>query len=207
MAIGRVAGPMLLQELDRQGIDLTFTTNSFELVTLDFTNFLMSLRGGSGGPYVFNVGGNAAIGNVVLDAGALITTQGLNQNLTLNANGVANVTVINANVISGRVDGTVIGGINPRPATFTYLNANVLGTLATANISNLSANRVPFTAANNNVLIEKVVVRDAMGKIVTSLSGSQTQWMIDTQSWSAGVYIIETQNEFGKTCTEKVMVQ
>ena len=154
MAIGRVAGPMLLQELDRQGIDLTFTTNSFELVTLDFTNFLMSLRGGSGGPYVFNVGGNAAIGNVVLDAGALITTQGLNQNLTLNANGVANVTVINANVISGRVDGTVIGGINPRPATFTYLNANVLGTLATANISNLSADRVPFTAANNNVLID-----------------------------------------------------
>ncbi len=64
-----------------------------------------------------------------------------------------------------------------------------------------------ITIRNNNVLIEKVVVRDAMGKIVTSLSGSQTQWMIDTQSWSAGVYIIETQNEFGKTCTEKVMVQ
>ena len=89
MAIGRVAGPMLLQELDRQGIDLTFTTNSNELVNLDFTNFRMALRGTSGGPYVFNVNGNAAIGNVVLDAGALVTTQGLNQNLTLQANGVA----------------------------------------------------------------------------------------------------------------------
>jgi hypothetical protein len=154
MAIGRVAGPMLLQELDRQGIDLTFTTNSNELVNLDFTNFRMALRGTSGGPYVFNVNGNAAIGNVVLDAGALVTTQGLNQNLTLQANGIANVTVINANVISGRVDGTVIGGLNPSIGTFTYLNANVLGTFATANISNLSADRIPFTASNNNVLMD-----------------------------------------------------
>ena len=64
-----------------------------------------------------------------------------------------------------------------------------------------------ITIRNNNALIEKVVVRDAMGKVVTTLTGSQSQWMIETQNWSAGVYIIETQNEFGKTCTEKVMVQ
>jgi hypothetical protein len=154
MAIGRVAGPMLLQDLDRQGVDLNFISGSNQLVQLDFNDFRMALRSGSGGPYVFNVNGNAAVGNVILEAGALVTTQGVNQNLTLQANGIANVTVINANVISGRVDGTVIGGLDPRPATFTYLNANVLGTLATANISNLSADRVPFTAANNNVLID-----------------------------------------------------
>ena len=154
MAIGRVAGPMLLQDLDRQGVDLNFISGTTQLVTLDFNNFRMALKGGSGGPFVFNVNGNAAVGNVVLEAGALVTTQGLNQNLTLQANGIANVTVINANVISGRVDGTVIGGLNPRPGTFTYLNANVLGTFATANIGNLSDNRIPFTAANNNVLID-----------------------------------------------------
>jgi hypothetical protein len=154
MAIGRVAGPMLLQDLDRQGVDLSFTTNSTELVNLDFTNFRMALRGTSGGPFVFNVNGNAAVGNVVLEDGALVTTQGIDQNLTLQANGIANVTVINANVISGRVDGTVIGGLNPSIGTFTYLNANVLGTFATANISNLSADRIPFTASNNNVLMD-----------------------------------------------------
>lgn len=154
MAIGRVAGPMLLQDLDRQGVDLNFISGTTQLVTLDFNSFRMALKGGSGGPFVFNVNGNAAVGNVVLEAGALVTTQGLNQNLTLQANGIANVTVINANVISGRVDGTVVGGLDPRPGTFTYLNANVLGTFATANISNLSADRVPFTAANNNILID-----------------------------------------------------
>jgi len=179
MAIGRVAGPMLLQELDRQGIDLTFTTNSNQLVNLDFTNFRMALRGGTGSPVVLDINGNAAIGNVVLDAGAVVTTQGLNQNLTLQANGVANVTVINANVISGRVDGTVIGGLNPRPATFTYLNANVLGTFATANISNLSADRIPFIAANNNILIDNPGLKffnanSAMVLANLTVTGSQT---------------------------------
>lgn len=179
MAIGRVAGPMLLQELDRQGIDLTFTTNSNQLVNLDFTNFRMALRGTSGGPFVFNVNGNAAVGNVVLEDGGIVTTQGLNQNLTLQANGIANVTVINANVISGRVDGTVIGGLNPHPATFTYLNANVLGTFATANISNLSADRVPFIAANNNILIDSPGLKffnanSAMVLANLTVTGSQT---------------------------------
>lgn len=179
MAIGRVAGPMLLQDLDRQGVDLSFTTNSTELVNLDFTNFRMALRGTSGGPFVFNVNGNAAVGNVVLEDGALVTTQGIDQNLTLQANGIANVTVINANVISGRVDGTVIGGLDPRPATFTYLNANVLGTFATANVSNLSADRVPFTAANNNVLIDSAGLKffNANSALVVAnltVVGSQT---------------------------------
>jgi hypothetical protein len=159
MAIGRVAGPMLLSELDRQGIDLTFTTNSSQLVGLDFTNFRMLLKGGSSGPFVFNVNGNAAVGNVVLENGAIVTSQGLNQNLTLQANGIANVTVINANVISGRVDGTVIGGINPRPATFTYMNANVLATMATANVSNLRANLIAFTAPNNQIIMDNPTLR------------------------------------------------
>ena len=154
MAIGRVAGPMLLSELDRQGIDLTFTTNNSSLVSLDFTDFRMILKGGSGGPYTFNINGNSAIGNVVLEAGALVTTQGLNQNLTLQANGIANVTVINANVISGRVDGTVVGGLNPVTGTFTYLNATTLSTLAFANVSNLRANNIPFTNATNTYLVD-----------------------------------------------------
>ena len=179
MAIGRVAGPMLLSELDRQGIDLSFTTNSDKLIELDFTNFRIYVKGGTIGNHVFNINGNLAAGNVVLDAGALITTQQLNQPLTLRANGVANVTVINANVISGRVDGTVIGGLNPSLGTFTYLNANVLGTFATANISNLSANRIPFTNSSNTYLEDDAQLLYFTGNnalIVSNLTvlGSQT---------------------------------
>ncbi|MEY4330267.1 MAG: hypothetical protein RL609_1015 [Bacteroidota bacterium] len=64
-----------------------------------------------------------------------------------------------------------------------------------------------ITVRNSNNNIEQVVVRDAMGKEVARMNGSQTQWMIDTQSWAAGVYVVETQNDLGKTCVEKVMIQ
>ena len=160
MAIGRISGPMLLPELDRQGVPLDFISGSGSLIKYDFVNYVVQVLGGSSlGVYRMDISGNLAAGNVVLESGALITTQELNQPLTLRANGVANVTVINANVISGRVDGTVIGGLEPRPGTFTFLTANVLGTFVTANINNLSANLIPFTAPNNNILIDNPTLR------------------------------------------------
>lgn len=155
MAIGRVAGPMLLNVLDRQGNDLDFVTNQGagdrSLVYLDFTRFQMFVRGAVAS-YVVSINGNLAAGNVVLENGAVVTTQQTNQPLTLQANGTANVTVVRANVVSGRVDGTVIGGLNPSSGTFTFLNANTLGTFAFANVSNLRANRIPFTNSSNTYL-------------------------------------------------------
>lgn len=154
MAIGRVSGPMLLADLDRQGLDLNFVSTSINLVKFDFSDYRVAVRGGTISPYVFDVAGNAAIGNVILERGAVVTTQELNQNLTLQANGVANVTVINANVISGRVDGTVIGGLVPSLGTFSYLDATTLGTFALANVSNLKADRVVFTSSDNTHLTD-----------------------------------------------------
>ena len=155
MAIGRVAGPMLLSNLDRQGIDIEFTSFNDRLVALDFTNFRMVLKSGSGvNNYVFDVNGNCAIGNVVLEAGAVVTSQATNQNLTLQGNGTGNVLITNANVISGRVDGTIIGGLNPTIGTFSFLNATQMATLSFANVSNLRANNVPFTNTTNTFLVD-----------------------------------------------------
>jgi hypothetical protein len=44
MAIGRVPGPALLSNLDRQGLDLQFTTNSNSLVYMDFANFKLGVN-------------------------------------------------------------------------------------------------------------------------------------------------------------------
>lgn len=155
MAINRVEGPMLLTNLDRQGIDLQFTTSNAPLLYLDFSNFKVSLlQNTQPTPYTFNVAGNGVIGNVVFEKNARITSQAQNQTLYIQANGTANVQVTNANIISGRVDGTVIGGINPREGTFTYLQSNAMATLFQANINNLSATRVPFTAANGSMLVD-----------------------------------------------------
>ena len=170
---------MLLTNLDRQGIDLQFTTNSRPLVYLDFSNFRMSLLQGTlTNPYTFNVAGNAAIANLVFEKGAVITTQQANQTLFIQANGTANVQVTNANIISGRVDGTVIGGINSGPGTFTFLQSNAMATLFTANINNLTANRVPFTKGDNTQLVDDSGLLYFVGNgtlVVNALTTTQQQ--------------------------------
>jgi hypothetical protein len=63
-----------------------------------------------------------------------------------------------------------------------------------------------ITLRNNNHMIQQVIIHDAMGKIIARYSGSQAQWMLDTQAWSAGVYVIEATNDEGLTLVEKVMI-
>jgi len=83
MAIGRVAGPMLLSELDRQGIDLNFTTNSNTLAYLDFSNFKMGINT-SVLTETLTIYGNISAGNVVVTANT-ISTQQNNKSLILAA--------------------------------------------------------------------------------------------------------------------------
>jgi len=154
MPIGRVFGPMLNTTLDRQGVDLTLTNNGVNLLYFDNANRLIQVRNGSGGTYVFNVDGNLAAGNVILDNNATITTQGVNQRLLIQANGTANVFITNANVTSGRIDNTVIGGITPNTGRFNFLSATQQGQFATANVTNLTGGRVVYTSTSTNNLAD-----------------------------------------------------
>ena len=74
MAIGRVAGPMLLSELDRQGIDLNFTTNSNTLAYLDFSNFKMGINTAVL-TETLTIYGNISAGNVIVTANTISTQQ------------------------------------------------------------------------------------------------------------------------------------
>lgn len=126
MAIGRVEGPMLLTTLDRQGVDLSFSTNNLPLLYLDFTGNTVNVRG-QGGFQVFNVYGNLFAGNgVILENNATITTFYQNQNLTLQANGTGSIAVVRANVQSGLINNTTIGLTTPAAGTFAALNSNRL---------------------------------------------------------------------------------
>jgi hypothetical protein len=126
MAIGRVEGPMLLTSLDRQGVDLSFSTNNLPLLYLDFTGNTVNVRG-QGGFQVFNVYGNLFAGNgVILENDATITTFYQNQNLTLQANGTGSITVVRANVQSGQINNTTIGLTTPVAGTFAALNSTRL---------------------------------------------------------------------------------
>ncbi len=150
-AITRVEGPMLLANLDRQGTDLQFTTTGESLFYLNFTNFQVGVNT-SVTSETLTVNGNLLVTTVKIDKFSTITTTQINQDLTLIANGTGNVVVIGANVISGNIDNTQIGTVIPDRATFTRANVITKAELKLANVQNLTANRIAFTASDNTQL-------------------------------------------------------
>ena len=69
MAISRVTGPILKADLDRQGLDLQFTTNNESLLYLDFANFRTVINGNAlNATETLTVHGNLKLSNIKLDA-------------------------------------------------------------------------------------------------------------------------------------------
>lgn len=129
MAIGRVAGPMLLPTLDRQGVDLNFVTDpgtgTQTLFYLDFSNFRMGVNT-SVTTERLTVEGNISVNS-------WIKTSSVNQNLTLAPNGTGNVNIIANTNITG----------NARVSSNTVVAGRL--TSANAQIQNLTPGRIVFT--------------------------------------------------------------
>lgn len=67
MAIGRVAGNMLLSDLDRQSVDLQITTNGDPLFYLDFANFRAAVNGDASlATETFTVFGSAKLDEIAI---------------------------------------------------------------------------------------------------------------------------------------------
>ncbi len=132
MAIGRVAGPMLLSTLDRQGVDLNFVTDpgtgTQTLVYLDFSNFRMGVNT-SVTTERLTIEGNISVNSYV-------KTSSLNQNLTLAPNGTGNLNILANTNITGNLA--------------VSSNAVVTGRLTAANaqVQNLTPGRITFTDAS-----------------------------------------------------------
>lgn len=172
MAIGRVAGPMLLSTLDRQGIDLNFTTNSNSLVYLDFSNFKMGVNTATL-TETLTVNGNISGGNLVFTNNT-ISTQLSSQNLTissgqwltLTAGTAVNIqaanafitttagqtTVSNINILKGNINATDIGTVVPTTGRFTTLTSTSWANVANIRVTSLSARRIPFTGDSTGFL-------------------------------------------------------
>ena len=71
MAISRVPGYSLLSDLDRQGVDLQFTTNSLPLAYLDFTNYRLGVNTGAPQQTLEVVGNILVTGNNIYTSGNL----------------------------------------------------------------------------------------------------------------------------------------
>jgi hypothetical protein len=140
MAIGRVAGPMLLSTLDRQGTDLSFVTDpgtgTQTLVYLDFTNFRMGVN------TTITTERLTVEGNISVNSS--IVTSALNRHMYLTPNGTGQVIVSNVNILKGNINSTDIGTTIAAAAKFTTANTSAKATFASAQVTNLTAGRVPF---------------------------------------------------------------
>lgn len=141
MAIGRVAGPMLQSTLDRQGVDLNFVTDpgsgAQSLLYLDFSNFRMGVNT-SVTTERLTVDGNISVNSY-------IKTSTTNQHMYLLPNGTGQAIISNVNVLKGNINATDIGSTTAAAATFTTANTSAKATFASAQVTNLTPNRIVFS--------------------------------------------------------------
>ncbi len=174
MAIGRISGALLFSDLDRQSVDLAFTTNGKPLTYMDFTNFRFGVNTNSVVD-TFTVSGTANVsgitkifGNLVAASGAqasdvntgafnVIGGAGITGNLyagNLFANNFSgNISNTGGTSIFGNIgvtDTAYFGSLNTANAVISggYISMLTNATVTTGNFGSLYAATVNSTNAN-----------------------------------------------------------
>jgi hypothetical protein len=84
MAIGRISGPMLFNNLERQGVDLAFQSN---LLYLDVNNLRVGVQNASPN-YVLDTPGNVKLANIIIQGSSLSSNTGV-----IDFGSTANITI------------------------------------------------------------------------------------------------------------------
>lgn len=148
MAIGRVPGSALLPNLDRQGIDLAFTTNNSDLVKFDFANFRVGINN-SNPEQSLDV-----VGNVQIDSGDLLTTGNLEYSIGRQNHWFKQGFI--GNIIAQQVQGTILTADQPNITNIGTLgNLSIAGTITASTISadTISATTAELAALNVDTLV------------------------------------------------------
>lgn len=171
MAISRVPGYSLLQDLDRVGTDLQFTTNGNTLVYMDFSNFYVGVNTATP-TQVLEVAGNVLVANGHVYTGANLqfdlgsqTNQWRTvyaQNLwgTLQTNVQPNITTV-GNITNLNVTGNLtVGGV-------AFANVVTSGNLNAGNnqIIWVASPLVGTDAANKNY-VDTAVANNSKGNLI-----------------------------------------
>ncbi len=153
MAIGRVPGAALLSNLDRQGLDLSFTTSSQTLAYLDFANFRLGIN---------TLTPQEALdvtGNVLVTTGNILTSANLSYNIGATSTWWRNIYV--GNISSTNITGTL--------TTAAQTNITTVGTLGALTVTgNINANNV-ISNITGNVSGSATTVTSSSQPAITSL--------------------------------------
>jgi hypothetical protein len=153
MAIGRISGALLFSDLDRQGVDLSVTTNGRPLQHLDFTNFRFGVNTNSLVD-TFTVQGTANVsgvtkiyGNLVAAAGTPSTDTTTGALVVLGGFGVTG-NLYAGNLHAANFTGNIVGPTGGS-ATFDNLVITNFSTLANTTIANAIINNGYITNLAN----------------------------------------------------------
>jgi hypothetical protein len=148
MAISRVPGYSLVSDLDRQGVDLQFSTTGTTLAYLDFSNFRYGINTNSP-KQALEVNGNILISN-----GHMYTSGNINYNIG-NTSNWFNSLYVN-NVTSSQLTGTLQTNAQP--------NITSVGNLTSLAVTgNIIAGNISSTYLTGNLLSTLTVTGDATG--------------------------------------------
>jgi cytoskeletal protein CcmA (bactofilin family) len=178
MAIGKISGPMLQSNLERQGVDLAFESN---VLYLDVTNRRVGANTATPNAEL-QVVGNANIGNVFIHGNTITSTTGVldfgsNANITITggevgrvlttdgagtltwelvsslATGFGNITInqntITTNTLDGNLELTANGNGVVTTLTYDFYAANVITANVTANYINGNVRAADVIATGN----------------------------------------------------------
>lgn len=127
MAIGRISGAMLFSDLDRQGQDLSFSTDGNILLYQNFSQFQIGIN--TNAPTeTLTVNGNVGLANVYITSSTIGTRY--SQDLTIQTEGNLKLPTIGQVKIGGGADGYVIltdGAGNLRFSNVTTVFGGVTG--------------------------------------------------------------------------------
>lgn len=149
MAINRVSGPMLFSDLDRQGVDLQFSTNGQPALYLDLTNFRIGVNTSTLTESI-TINGNLSAGPVKISGNGIYLTQAADFTISSYS---GNVKIV---APSGVVDfaGTQItnfmqGTGSNDVATRSYVDSKV----ANVFLPNISSGTTSVVTSTNNILL------------------------------------------------------
>lgn len=131
MAIGKISGPMLQTNLDRQGVDLSIDT---DVAYFDVTNKRLGINNSSPSQ-TLDVNGNASIANVLITGNTISSTAGKLNLGTIDdvsiSGGLPNYLIYTdgaGNLSFGNLD--LLSGVEGFTANFIELGSNTLGSFS-----------------------------------------------------------------------------
>ena len=147
MAIGRISGPMLFSNLDRQGVDLAFDSN---LVYLDVANRRVGITNSSP-QYTIDSPGNVKLANVTIQgsvfgsntgvmyfgSNANVSITGGSSGFLLSTDGAGNLVWANAAGLASTIASTLLGNsIQLGSNSSGYLVSNAVTLTTTTTVTN-----------------------------------------------------------------------